>query len=110
MAVMADGQMTTDRPFSLILVGADGSERGAEAVRQASMLAGAAHARLIVAHVIEDRPYEEGEPERILEAAGGIARSEDADPDTRFLTGEPAEALIKEAEGEGADLICHGPD
>src|SRR5262245_2676140 len=110
MAVMADDQMTTDRPFSLILVGADGSERGAEAVRQASMLAGAVHARLIVAHVIEDRPYEEGEPERVLEAAGGVARSEGGDPETRFLTGEPAGAMIEEAEREGVGLICQGPD
>ena len=103
-------QATSDRPFSLVLVGADGSERAGEAVRQASLLSTAVHAQLIVAHVIEDRPYEEGQPERILEAAGHAARSAGADPETRFLTGEPAEAMVKEAERDGIDLLCVGPD
>ena len=102
--------MIADRPFSLALVGADGSERAREAVQQASMLAGAVHARLIVAHVIEDRPYEEGEPERILESAADAARSAGADPETRFLTGDPAGAMVKEAERDGVDLLCVGPD
>ena len=103
-------QATSDRPFSLVLVGADGSERSGEAVRQASVLAIAVHAQLVVAHVIEDRPYEEGEPERILEAAAEAARSAGADPETRFLTGDPAEAMVKEAERDGIDLLCVGPD
>jgi nucleotide-binding universal stress UspA family protein len=103
-------EMVADRPFSLGLVGADGSERAAEAVRQASLLAQAVHAQLIVAHVIEDRPYEEGEPERALEAAAAAARAAGADPETRFLTGDAAEAMLKEAERDGIDLLCVGPD
>jgi len=107
---MAAEQTTSDRPFSLILVGADGSERAREAVRQASVLSQAVHARLILAHVLEDRPYEEGQPERILEGAAEVARSAGADPETRFLTGDPADAMVKEAEHDGVDLLCVGPD
>jgi len=103
-------EMVTDRPFSLALVGADGSERAAEAVRQASLLAAAVHGQLIVAHVIEDRPYEEGEPERALEAAAAAARAAGSDPETRFLTGDAAEAMLEEAERDGVDLLCVGPD
>jgi nucleotide-binding universal stress UspA family protein len=103
-------EMVADRPFSLVLAGADGSERAKEAVRQASLLAEAVHAQLIVAHVIEDRPYEEGEPERVLEAAAAAARAAGADPETRFLTGDAAEAMVKEAERDGVDLLCVGPD
>jgi nucleotide-binding universal stress UspA family protein len=103
-------EMVADRPFSLVLAGADGSERGNEAVRQASLLAAAVHAQLVLVHVIEDRPYEEGEPERALEAAAATARAAGAEPETRFLTGDAAEALVGEAEREGADLMCVGPD
>jgi nucleotide-binding universal stress UspA family protein len=103
-------EMVADRPFSLVLVGADGSERSNEAVRQASLLASAVHAQVILVHVIEDRPYEEGEPERALEAAAATARAAGADPETRFLTGDPTEAMIKEAERDGVDLLCVGPD
>jgi nucleotide-binding universal stress UspA family protein len=103
-------EMVADRPFSLVLVGADGSERSNEAVRQASLLASAVHTQVILVHVIEDRPYEEGEPERALEAAAATARAAGADPETRFLTGDPTEAMIKEAERDGVDLLCVGPD
>ena len=103
-------EMVADRPFSLVVAGADGSERASEAVRQASLLAAAVHAQLILVHVIEDRPIEEGEPERALEAAAATARGAGADPETRFLTGDAAEALVGEAEREGADLLCVGPD
>lgn len=107
---MAAEQTTSDRPFSLILVGTDGSERAREAVRQASVLSQAVHARLILAHVLEDRPYEEGQPERILEGAAEAARSAGADAETRFLTGDPADAIVKEAEHDGVDLLSVGPD
>jgi nucleotide-binding universal stress UspA family protein len=109
MASMA-AEMVADRPFSLVLAGADGSERANEAVRQASLLAAASHAQLILAHLIEDRPYEEGEPELVLEAAAAASRAAGADPETRFLTGDAAEAMVKEAERDGIDLLCVGPD
>lgn len=107
---MAADQTTSDRPFSLVLVGADGSERAREAVRQAALLTQAVHAQLVVAHVIEDRPYEEGQPEQILEAAAEAARAAGADPETRFLTGDASDAMLKEAERDGVDLLCVGPD
>lgn len=103
-------EMVADRPFSLALVGADGSERANEAVRQASLLAAAVRAEVILVHVIEDRPYEEGEPERALEAAAATARAAGADPATRFLTGDAAEAMVEAGERDGVDLLCVGPD
>lgn len=103
--------MTADRPFSLVLAGVDGSERAVEAARQAARLASAAGARLIVAYVIEDRPYEEGDAERALEAASAVARTAGADPEARILTGDDAgDALVGEAERDGVDLLCVGPD
>ncbi|HET7929668.1 MAG TPA: universal stress protein [Actinomycetota bacterium] len=108
---MAD-QMTADRPFSLVLAGVDGSERAVEAARQAARLASAAGAHLIVAYVIEEvRPYEEGDAERALEAAIAVARTTGADPEARVLTGDDAgDALVGEAERDGVDLLCVGPD
>ncbi|HEX5627012.1 MAG TPA: universal stress protein [Actinomycetota bacterium] len=108
---MAADQMTADRPFSLVLAGVDGSERAVEAARQAARLASAAGAHLIVAYVIEDRPYEEGDAERALEAASAVARTAGADPEARILTGDDAgDALVGEAERDGVDLLCVGPD
>ena len=103
--------MTADRPFSLVLAGVDGSERAVEAARQAARLASAGGAHLIVAYVIEDRPYEEGDAERALEAASAVARTAGADPEARILTGDDAgDALVGEAERDGVDLLCVGPD
>ena len=103
-------EMVADRPFHLMLVGADGSERANEAVRQAARLASAVSAHVIIAFVIEDRPYEVGEPERALEAAANAARAAGVDPETRFLTGDAPDILVKEAEHDGADVLCVGPD
>jgi nucleotide-binding universal stress UspA family protein len=105
--------MTADRPFTLVLAGVDGSERSVEAARQAARLASAAGARLIVAYVIEDRPYEEGDAERALDAASAAARAVGVDPEARVVTGEAGDAgdaLVGEAERDGVDLLCVGPD
>jgi nucleotide-binding universal stress UspA family protein len=108
---VAADQMTADRPFSLVLAGVDGSERAVEAARQAARLASAAGAHLIVAYVIEDRPsYEEGDAERALDAASAVARATGADPEARILTGDAGDALVEEAERDGVDLLCVGPD
>ena len=108
---MAADQMIADRPFSLVLVGTDGSERANEAARQAALLASAARAQLVVAYVIEDdREYEEGDAERALEAASAAARAAGVDPETRVLTGDAGTALVEEAERDGMDLLCVGPD
>ena len=111
MPDVADDQMTADRPFSLVLAGTDGSERASEAVRQAALLAAAAGAQLIVAYVIEDdREYEEGDAERALEAASAAARAAGVDPETRILAGDVGDTLVEEAERDGIDLLCVGPD
>jgi nucleotide-binding universal stress UspA family protein len=103
--------MTVDRPFSLVLAGVDGSERALEAARQAARLASAARAQLIVAYVIEDRPYEEGTAESALDAASAVARTAGADPEARILTGDDAgDVLVGEAERDAVDLVCVGPD
>jgi nucleotide-binding universal stress UspA family protein len=109
-AVVSADQMTADRPFSLVLAGVDGSERALEAARQAASLASAARAQLIVAYVIEDRPYEEGDAERALDAASAAARAVGADPEARVLTGDAGDALVAEAERDAVDLLCVGPD
>ncbi|HEY8117104.1 MAG TPA: universal stress protein, partial [Actinomycetota bacterium] len=83
---MSADQMTADRPFSLVLAGVGGSERSVEAARQAARLASAARAQLIVAYVIEHRPYEEGDAERALDAASAAARAAGADPEARVVT------------------------
>jgi nucleotide-binding universal stress UspA family protein len=103
--------MTVDRPFSLVLAGVDGSERALEAARQAARLASAARAQLIVAYVIEGRPYEEGTAESALDAASAVARTAGADPEARILTGDDAgDVLVGEAERDAVDLVCVGPD
>jgi len=109
-AVVAADQMIADRPFSLVLAGVDGSERASEAARQAALLASAVRARLVVAYVIEDRPYEEGDAERALDAASAAARAAGVDPEARILTGDAGDALAEEAERDGVDLLCVGPD
>jgi nucleotide-binding universal stress UspA family protein len=109
-AVVAADQMIADRPFSLVLAGVDGSERANEAARQAARLASAAGAQLIVAYVIEDRPYEEGDAERALEAASAAARAAGVDPEERILTGDAGDVLAEDAERDGVDLLCVGPD
>ena len=97
-----------------ILVGVDGSERGMEAVRQASLLAAALDARLVLAYVIDSgRPHGddvESEAERVLEAATEIARSAGVTPDARILAGEPGEALVEQSEQDGVQLLSVGPD
>lgn len=104
----------TDRPFRRILAGTDGSERATESVRQAARLAAALGADLILAHVIDTgRPHGddvEGEAEKTIEAASGVARALDVEPDARILSGDPGEALVELAELDGVDLLCVGPD
>jgi nucleotide-binding universal stress UspA family protein len=98
-----------DRPFARVLVAVDGSERANEAVRQATRLAAASGAELVVAHVIA-AGQREGEGDRILDAAIGVARARGIDPKTFLLTGDVAEALVEHAEGHDVDLVCVGPD
>ena len=52
----------------------------------------------------------EREAEGTLEAASVVARSLDAEPDARILSGDPGAVLIELAELDGVELLCVGPD
>jgi nucleotide-binding universal stress UspA family protein len=109
-----------DPLFSRILAGTDGSAPAEEAVRQAARLASATGAVLEVAHV-----YDPSMPavalaggarrrrlsgDESLDRAMQVARRESAPAVSRLLLGGPATALVREAKGRWADLICVGPD
>jgi nucleotide-binding universal stress UspA family protein len=113
--------------FSRIVVGTDGSETAAEAVRQARELARLAGATLSVVSayaplperkvkdVQRDAPadvqYEIGPREDvilILDTAAAEARKEGLEVQTHPVEGDPGEAILKVAEETGADLIVVG--
>jgi nucleotide-binding universal stress UspA family protein len=100
--------------FSLILVGIDGSERAEEAARQAGRLAAATGAALEFAYVVDTHHAHDADVEAVAEAAldraGTRAREVGIQPAPRILAGDPAEVLVAEARGHGADLLCVGPD
>jgi nucleotide-binding universal stress UspA family protein len=103
-----------ERPFTKVLAGVDGSERSLEAARQAARLAHAVAAPLEVVFVVDTgRPHRddvETEAESALERATALAAEAGVAAETRILAGEPARTLLEEAEEEGADLVCVGPD
>jgi nucleotide-binding universal stress UspA family protein len=111
MARMVRDEMILDRPFELIMTGTDGSERAAEAARQAARISAASGAKLVVVYVIERRgSSDEGEAERALDAASEAARSLSLEPEVRAMTGDPEQVLVEHAEKERADLLCVGQD
>ena len=107
--------------YKRIVVGTDGSDTAAEAVRQAAELAGAFGAELVIVHgskaVIVSHGLMAGvtpDVEGMREAGEEILReaAEGAGTDVKVRTayreGDPAEAIIEQAEEEGADLIVVG--
>ena len=113
--------------FARIVVGTDGSETAAEAVRQAIELAKLSGAKLELVSAFEPVPqqrlkdessevpgdvaYGVGPREDVnstLENAAGPARSEDVDTATHAREGDPADAILDVAEETGADLIVVG--
>ena len=113
--------------FKRIVVGTDGSETAAEAVRQATELAKTTGARLDLVSAYEpvpqDRLREEasevpgdvahgvGPREDVnatLDAAAGVAREAGVEVDTHPREGDPADAILDVAEEKGADLIVVG--
>jgi nucleotide-binding universal stress UspA family protein len=113
--------------FKRIVVGTDGSETAAEAVRQATELAKTTGARLDLVSAYEpvpqDRLREEasevpgdvahgvGPREDVnatLDAAAGVARESGVEVDTYPREGDPADAILDVAEEQGADLIVVG--
>jgi nucleotide-binding universal stress UspA family protein len=114
--------------FGRIVVGTDGSETAAEAVRQATELAKLSNARLDIVSAFEPIPqqrvraeareapgdvqYEIGPREDvnlILEGASGDAKKEGLDEvQTHAREGDPADAILDVAEEINADLIVVG--
>jgi nucleotide-binding universal stress UspA family protein len=113
--------------FSRIVVGTDGSETAAEAVRQARELAKLAGATLSIVSAYSPIPerkvkdqqreapadvqYEIGPREDvnlILDAAAAEARKEGVEAQTHPVEGDPGEAILNIAEETGADLIVVG--
>ena len=113
--------------FTRIVVGTDGSETAAEAVRQAIDLAKLSNATLSIisayAPISErkvkdeqrdapaDVQYEIGPREDVnlvLDAAAADARKEGIEVQTHPVEGDPAEAILKVAEETKADLIVVG--
>lgn len=113
--------------FTRIVVGTDGSETAAEAVRQATDLAKLSGARLSIVSAYEPVPkrrvqgarqdappdvqYEIGPREDVnlvLEAAASTAKQEGLEVQTHPVEGNPADAILGVAEEVGADLIVVG--
>ncbi len=113
--------------FTRIVVGTDGSETAAEAVRQALDLAKLAGATLSIVSAYAPIPerkvkdqqrdapadvqYEIGPREDVnlvLDAAAADARKEGIEVQTHPVEGDPAEAILSVAEETKADLIVVG--
>jgi nucleotide-binding universal stress UspA family protein len=113
--------------FERIVVGTDGSETAAEAVRQATELARATGAKLDVVSAYEPVPAsrlreESGEipgdvahavgPREdvnvILEAAAGPAKEAGVEVNTHPREGDPADAILVVAEELNASMIVVG--
>ena len=113
--------------FERIVVGTDGSETAAEAVRQATELARATGAKLDIVSAYEPVPaarlreesgeipgdvaYAVGPKEDVnvvLEGAAGPAKEAGLDVDTHPREGDPADAILTVAEEVGASVIVVG--
>jgi len=113
--------------FTRIVVGTDGSDTAAEAVRQAVDLARLSGAQLSIVSAYEPLPKRQIEAEKegapadvhyeigpredvnlVLDAAAAAARKEGVEVQTHPVEGEPAEAILTAAEETNADLIVVG--
>jgi nucleotide-binding universal stress UspA family protein len=113
--------------FTRIVVGTDGSETAAEAVRQAVDLAKLAGAQLSIVSAYEPVPKrrlqgeQEGAPadvqheigpredvNLVLDAAAAEAKKAGLDVQTHPVEANPAEAILEVAEETDADLIVVG--
>jgi nucleotide-binding universal stress UspA family protein len=113
--------------FTRIVVGTDGSETAAEAVRQAIDLAKLAGSRLSIISAYEPVPKRRLEGEKqdapadvqheigpredvnlVLDAAATVAKQAGVEVQTHPVEGDPAEAILNVAEETDADLIVVG--
>lgn len=89
--------------YQVVLVGTDGSDTALRAVRRAGELAAAGQSRLIVAFV-----GDAGTAGPALDGAVAALATTGAEPETRVLSGDPADALLGLAAFEGADVVVVG--
>jgi nucleotide-binding universal stress UspA family protein len=113
--------------FSRIVVGTDGSDTAAEAVRQAVDLAKLSSAQLSIVSAYEPVPKRQVEQEQqeapadvhyeigprenvnlVLDAAAAAARKEGVEVQTHPAEADPADAILDVAEETKADLIVVG--
>ncbi len=113
--------------FERIVVGTDGSDTAAEAVRQATELARATEAKLEVVSAFDPVPADRLREEQaevpgdvahavgptedvnvVLEAAAGGAKQAGVEVQTHAREGDPADAILDVAEETNADLIVVG--
>jgi len=113
--------------FTRIVVGTDGSDTAAEAVRQAVDLAKLAGAELSIVSAYEPVSKSQVEGEQlhapadvqygigpredvnlVLDAAAAAARKEGVEVQTHPVEADPAEAILNVAEDTKADLIVVG--
>jgi nucleotide-binding universal stress UspA family protein len=113
--------------FERIVVGTDGSDTAAEAVRQATELARATEAKLEVVSAFDPVPADRLREEQaelpgdiahavgptedvnvVLEAAAGAAKQAGVEVQTHAREGDPADAILDVAEETNADLIVVG--
>ena len=90
-------------PYETVLVGTDGSDTATKAVRRAHAVAGAMNARLVVAFVGDAVAGRAVLDHATAELAGSLPV-----PETRLLTGDPADALLGLAGAEGVGVIVVG--
>jgi len=113
--------------FTRIVVGTDGSDTAAEAVRQAIDLAKLSGAELSIVSAYEPVPKRRVEGEQldapadvqheigpredvnlVLDAAAATAKKEGIEVQTHPLQADPAEAILNVAEETNADLVVVG--
>jgi nucleotide-binding universal stress UspA family protein len=113
--------------FKLIVVGTDGSDTAAQAVRQAVDLAKSVGATIELVSAYEQVPAQRLNEERreapediqwainpredvdaTLEAAAAVAREADVPVNSHARRGDPADAIVDVAEEREADLIIVG--
>ena len=93
----------TAAPYGTVLVGTDGSPTATRAVLKASAVARVNGAKLIVAFV-GDATEGAAALDRVIATLAGTTPV----PETRLLTGDPADALLGLATAERVDLIVVG--
>jgi nucleotide-binding universal stress UspA family protein len=96
--------------YRRIVVGTDGSDSAARAVRHAGWLAGALGAELIVTHAFPEAREDTASRQRVGASVlrDACARVAEASPTSMLRTGEAAGSLVGLAREEGADLIVVG--